>query len=1206
LDHIVHRGNPAAAKENTPVHLKSLEIQGFKSFPEKTTLVFNDTITAIVGPNGSGKSNISDALRWVMGEQSNKALRGTKMEDVIFGGSVGRAPSGFAQVTMVLGNEQGELPVDSPEVAVTRRVYRSGESEFYINRRSVRLRDIHELFMDTGLGRDGYSIIGQGRIDEILSARSTDRREVFEEAAGISRFRSRKQEAERKLEGAAANLLRVNDKLAELELQIGPLKEQAEVAKRYLVIRDELRGIESALWLEELRKAAELSKKHRENALIAQQQSERARAEQRELYARTEELEGMYRALESKGEELRDELSSLELAAASLMNEAEAAQNAVRSNEENISRITAELRSREERGTKIREQLEEKRTRIDSIDEELGALRLRVTELRDRIRENSDLEAGAAAELTRLLEEMLALRGEKANLSARYEALSEQESRAEERRTALEQEIGMLEHKYEAALSEEEEARSELEKARSASEYRANVARGCALKRSSREEEYNNSLKLAAREKEKLTAIESRWNILSEMERDYDGYNRAVKRIMQEKQRGSLRNIHGPVSHLLSAEDRYVVAIETALGISAQSIVVSSEADAKAAIMLLKRADAGRATFLPLSSVRGSTLKESGLPNESGFVGLAASLISYDPKYEQVFASLLGRTAVTGDLDAAINIGRKYGHRFKIVTLDGQIISSGGAMTGGSVSRSTGILSRAAELARLNLEKQESQKQLEALEKKAARAYSDFQKARAEHESALAEQRELEDKVLLLSGLFNQKSSEKRSVLEALERARSDMDGEAAQRRARAEERDALEEKIRSVSARLEKLEADRAEAAEGSQDLRLSGEELRRELERIDAASVALAAEKNAEQSLTAEFSRMAGEISDYRAGCMARIREIESDTARLLDVSNRKKEEAAAVAVRIEELKRKLAETAGLRADIDEQKQAVKAGIQDKNTEIIALEREAARLESRCAETELAEKQLVDKLWDTYGLTRETAAGAAAPIDSQTKARQRAAELRKEMASLGTVNLGAIDEFERVSSRWEYLTGQRDDALKSKKELEGIIRSMTGEMKELFTARFAEINEKFQETFSEIFGGGTAGICLEDDENVLECGIEIKIQPPGKKVRSISLLSGGEKAFAAIALYFAIMKIRPAPFCVLDEIETALDEVNVVRFAKYLKHISKTTQVVAITHRRPTMELAGILYGVTMYSKGISKVLTLALDQVERELLA
>ena len=1188
------------------MHLKSLEIHGFKSFPEKTILSFNDDITAIVGPNGSGKSNISDALRWVMGEQSNKALRGSKMEDVIFSGSSGRSPSGFAQVTLLLENGDGDLPMDSPEVAITRRIYRSGESEYYINRRSVRLKDINELFMDTGLGRDGYSVIGQGRIDEILSAKSTERREVFEEAAGISRFRSRKEDAEKKLEGAAANLLRINDKIAELELQLSPLREQAEVAKRFLTLRDELKGLESALWLEELKRVAAVAQKHRENSRVALEQSEGAKKAQQELYARTEELEGNSRELESLAEELRTEISHFELMIVSLENEAETAAASIRVNEENLARIREEMLQREEHGRTLQEQLLSKKLRISQIDKELESLNDRTVQFRRQAQENTDLAEGAAGLLAQRLEHRLELRNEQAALNAQIDAIHEQDKLSSSRSALLENELISAQAKCEAADKEEAATRSELDKARVNATYRGNIVQGCAKKFESRTGEQMQAAKLASQEKDALTAMNSRWNILSDMEKEYEGYSRAVKKIMQEKDRGSLRNIHGPVSHLMHIEDPYVTAIETALAGSLQNIVVSREEDAKAAIAMLQRTDSGRATFLPLSSIRSSLLNEPNILKENGFVGLASGLISFDSAYEGIFGSLLGRTVVTEDLDAAIAIGRKYGHRFKIVTLDGQLISAGGAMTGGSLARSAGILSRSAELARLTLERQESVNKLEKLEQKAREAETAAAAAKIEFESALKLQRVEEDKVLTLTGQLGQKTAEKNALVEARARLRRDIESESGARIQREAAIQTLAAKLQAASGEILKLEALLAETEEGTQQLKTVAQELRKELEAIDSSTAALTAQKSAELTLVAEYSLMAGEIGTFRSERLSAMGQFESDSQKLLLIADSKRAQAQAASSQLEQKRLELDELAVQRSAADEERQELKKGIQDKNAEIVTLEREVARLENRCAESDLEEKQLIDKLWDAYGLTRETAAQAAAPIASAGKARQRVSELRKEITSLGTPNLGAVEEYERVSGRWEYLSGQRDDAQSAKRELENIIRSLTGEMRVLFIERFAQINDKFQETFAEIFEGGTAGVYLEDTDSVLDCGIEIRIQPPGKKVRSISLLSGGEKAFAAIALYFAIIKIRPTPFCVLDEIETALDEVNAARFATYLKRISQKTQIVVVTHRRPTMELAGILYGVTMHAKGISKVLTLALDEAEEELFA
>ena len=1001
------------------MYLKALEIQGFKSFADKTRLTFEKNITAIVGPNGSGKSNISDAVMWVMGEQRTKSLRGSKMEDVIFGGTATRSPLGFAQVSLILDNSARIFDIDSSEVTLTRRYYRSGESEYFINRESVRLKDINNLLMDTGLGRDGYSIIGQGRIAEIVSNKSTDRREVFEEAAGISRYRYRKEEAERKLDKTEENLLRINDKIDELEMQVGPLREQSRVAKRYLALRDELKILEVSAWMETLDRLHAQADAVNQEYAQAKANLERAKGELESLYASSGSITERMHRKDVEIEQARERLSAAEAKAS----ECESAAAVLRANAESsrrsMERMQSDIAEQESRAAEIRARMDE------------GARRI-------------------------------------AEIKARLETLYAENTK------------------------------------------NGNVLDGCRMKIKSREDALAAVSDKATKLAVDARSMDSRINMLTEMEKDFDGFSRAVKTVMRESARGSIRGVHGPVANLVKADDECALAIETALGAAAQNIVIDTQNDGRSAIEMLKRMDAGRATFLPIDTIRGSVMTDAPV-RDPGFVGVAFDLVKFDESYRQIFANLLGRTVVAETLADAVRISKANGNRLRIVTLDGQLINAGGSMTGGSSAKGSGILSRANEL--------------ETLKKKRVK---------------LAE-------------------SEKSCAAE-LERAKTNLASVRYQYDMALEEQSSLRSDISSLEAE------NRATAA--------SGEQLRLLLDGIS------------------------GDSETRKNAVSAAERQIESFNARIAE----KEAERGTFAAEIKSIKDEISRIGLSKLELEGKRTKAEKDAQQRNAEINELERLTARIEQKKLASDMEEKQIMDKLWDNYELGHTAANAIRQPVQNIQKANRAIAELRKEISSLGTPNIGAIDEYERVNSRYEFLAGQRDDVEKAKTELVDIIGDITAEMKAVFVERFNEIDESFRQTFLELFGGGKAALVLEDEKDVLNCGIDIKVQPPGKAVSTISLLSGGEMAFVAIALYFAILKVRPTPFCVMDEIEAALDEANVERFAAYMRRMSDRTQFLVITHRRGTMEEADMLYGVTMQEKGVSAVIELDLENAQK----
>ncbi len=1001
------------------MYLKALEIQGFKSFADKTRLTFEKDITAIVGPNGSGKSNISDAILWVMGEQRSKALRGTKMEDVIFGGTEKRGALGYAQVTLIIDNSAHIFDFDSSEIMLSRRYYRSGESEYYINKEAVRLKDINSLLMDTGLGRDGYSIIGQGRIAEIVSTKSTDRREVFEEAAGISRFRYRKEEAERKLEKTEDNLLRVNDKIEELEIQVEPLRKQSEIAKRYLRLRDELRVQEISAWM------ATLDKIHDNSAAVnaefeqVKAELEKAKYELSALYASSDSISERMRDKDVESEQARERLSAVEAQASDC--------------EAKIAVIEANIKSSIESMERMLADLKEQESRTGEISARIGDGRARIGELEEHLKE-----------------------------------LVEKESE------------------------------------------NANVLTGCRMKLQSRENALGEISDRLTKLQIDARSMDGRINMLSEMEKDFEGFSKAVKTVMREKSRGNLRGIHAPVANLIRADDECALAIETALGAAAQNIVVDSQRDGSAAIELLKRQDGGRATFLPIDTIRGSVMTNAP-ERDPGFVGVAYDLVKFDEKYDRIIANLLGRTVTAEALPDAVRMSRNSGNSLRIVTLDGQLINAGGSMTGGSSARGTGVLSRANELEKLRKQREKLRESEKEYSVRAEKAKSDLAAVKYQLDMALEDQTAIKTRI---------------SSLQAESRA--------------------TENSVSQLQALLDSLTGD-SEARRSAVDAH------RRRIEDFKA-------QKAEKEAVLAEINAKSAGIRDEIAKISAGKLELESRRTR-----NDKE-------------------------------------TQQRNADIVELERRSGRIEQKKLASEMEEKQLLDKLWDNYELSHSDAEALRQPVENLSKLNKSIAEKRREISSLGNPNLGSIEEFERVNTRYEFLTGQRDDVEKAKKELLGIISDITDEMTALFRGRFKEIDSAFRQTFLELFGGGKAALVLEDENDVLNCGIEIKVQPPGKALSTLSLLSGGEMAFVAIALYFAILKVRPTPFCVMDEIEAALDEANVGRYASYMRRMSDKTQFLVITHRRGTMEEADMLYGVTMQEKGVSSVIALDLESAQK----
>lgn len=1184
--------------------LKSLILQGFKSFPDRTEIKFLGGMTAIVGPNGSGKSNISDAIRWVLGEQSSRSLRGAKMEDVIFGGTAKRGPVGFAEVSLILDNSAGIFRSPFAEIMVTRRYYRSGESEYSLGKKHCRLRDIRELFMDTGLGLDGYSSIGQGRIDEILSLRSEDRRGVFEEAAGITKFRARKEEAERRLAATEDNLTRIRDLYDELGRQLEPLEKQAEKTEKFLVLRDELRVLEVSLWLEQLERLKGEAEKRSRDAEVCRRQLENAKSEQERRYQQAEQLTADLHGIDRETEALRMSLREAESREAGQASRIAVLRANLENCRANLERVHRENEERAKQAEKLTEQFSAQQTRIAELEQSSTEARERLAAQEGRLAQHREAESAAAAALERAEQ-------------ARAAAQNEQHTLALERTAAQTGLVGMdgQQDNLHRALENAGDRLKAVQEEQSALESRVSAGQTALRQAQTKAGEADAALRQAKAEADALgtalrqaesalTDARNRAAMLRDMQRDYDGFARSVRSVMQQAGRGRLSGVHGPVSALLSTENRFVTAIDTALGASASSIVVGSAEDGRACIEYLRRTDGGRATFLPLDTIRPASLRESGLDRERGCCGTADTLVQFDETYGAVVRSLLARTVVCENMDAALALARSRGHRFRIVTLDGQIIQPGGAMTGGSASRGTGALARAGRLraaeeqaerceaARKTAEQRfrAAEKQLHACET-ACETQNAALRRQAEAQAALAAAC-TQHRALLGSAQARQEElmQQQRSMEAEKQRSAEVLASfDAREEQAGTQLRDA-ETRVQTCRDALARL---RTEAAE--REAQLAGQ--RTALTRTEAE---LSGEKRAlEQMRTLRCETDAG-----LSGAADSIKRYECECERIQDELAEEKAAHERSETLTRTLREQLEQTGKRREQVEERRTAVRRDAQDAGEQILGMEREASRLENRAGQLKAEEAQLLGRMWESYELTPTPAAALAQPLDDPAAARERAHELRGKIRELGSVNPDAVEEYRRVRERYAFMGEQKDDLERAQRELYRVIDRLTVNMKEIFASEFARLNVLFGQTFREIFGGGHAELALADTSDILSCGIDIRVSPPGKAVKTITLLSGGEKAFVAITLYFAILKLRPAPFCVLDEIEAALDDVNVQRYAKYIRKLTDFTQFIVITHRRGTMEEADMLYGVTMQEQGVSKLLMLNLAEAEKRL--
>ena len=1189
--------------------LKALELQGFKSFPDKTVLTFVGGMTSVVGPNGSGKSNISDAIRWVLGEQSTKSLRGAKMEDVIFSGTEQRRGVGFAEVSLVVDNTADSegvrrLAFEHDEVKVTRRYYRSGDSEYLLNGATVRLRDVQMLFMDTGLGRDGYSIIGQGRIGDIVASKSQERREIFEEAAGISKYRYRKNEAERRLKSAEDNLLRLRDIVTELEERVGPLAAQAEKAKKFLEYASEKKELEISLWLNTLDGARETTRDLNSKLELARTQYDAAADSIDGFEAEIEGVSLAAQQLIAEMDEVRRGVQALEEDATRHDGDIAVMENDIFHNSENIERIRGEIAQFSDGGQVFEDEIAECMRDVEQKRSAIAAAERRQIEIGDEISglsKNSDEVSGKMEELSRtaaaLAVQFADIRVSAVTGRSSLEEISirvSQLTAAQQLRTGqnenLQDEIVGVQEGFDDCNKRVEELQNAVKGYEMRWQSRA--------KRLEEAKEKADQLGLDAEEKRR------RVKLLEDLERNMEGFAGSVKSVMKQSERGMLRGIHGPVTHLIQTKGETALAIETALGAATQNMVCDTEDDAKKAIAFLKESRSGRGTFLPLTSAKGSVLSERGLADENGFVGLAAELVTYDPKYEGVVRSLLGRIAVAEDLDYAVSIARRYGYKFRVVTLDGQVVNAGGSLTGGSSIRSAGLLSRRGEIERI-------QSQANELAAKAAEARELWKAAQQEAgaaEAALSGTRgELataqEDNIRFEGELrrLREQIENGVQVVDEICGELKNLEIRAEQSRAQAEQAEA---EAVSVEQRKAEVERELEGLSGGRQELTGQREVLAETLAEIKLAIVTYNKEIEAKLSI-------ADSVKARHTEAAGRVESLEEQAVKLEKLNEDIHERIAQTAKTAAELRdRAAAELGGIsllnerRAEGEQLQTSLRKQSREKSDEREKIGREVVRLEEKAAAVERETDDLITRLYEEYEMTRMEAEAFAKPIEDKTAANRRLGELKNRIRSLGSVNVDAIEEYKEVSERYEFLSTQVRDVEISRDQLLRLIDELTVQMKEMFIERFRQINYHYGIVFTELFGGGKGELKLSDPEDILNSGIEFNIQPPGKVILNIDSLSGGEKALVAIALLFSILKVSPSPFCVLDEIEAALDDVNVDRYASYLRRMCDGIQFITITHRRGTMEEADVLYGVTMQEKGVSKLLSLRASEVEEKL--
>ena len=1181
------------------MYLKRLELQGFKSFADKTVLEFKPGITSVIGPNGSGKSNISDSIRWVLGEQSMKSLRGSKSEDIIFNGTQNRKSLGFAEASIVIDNSDGALPIEFEEVTVTRKIYRSGESGYFINRVPCRLKDVLELFMDTGIGKDGYSIIGQGKIDEILSNKSEDRRHIFEEAAGIVKYRVRKGESEKKLEQTKLNLLRINDILAEIETNLDPLRIQAEKARQFLDLREELKNIEVGLFLYNIQNYKEkLEQVISDEEILASQRDDET--------AKLEEKQKIKESLKAEIDSITAEIESVQNLSFESTNKIEKLNTEIgianerisnnKANDERLKKEIEEVKARikeleEEKQQKIdkknnifsnkekfENELKEKEAELAKLTEKLSSKELEIEEQKQKVEKNTDNKYEIGNEIS--------------TLEANFE-------NHEKREKTLKTEITEAVLELDVAKA----SKQEIAKGYNEIEAKKNKALAEIEKFSKEKEEANNKIKAFDDEINRITydirMKDSRCKFLIETEKEKEGYTKSVKSLLLDCDKNpSLKSgVHGVLANLISVEGKYQTAIEMALGGALQNIVTDNEQNAKKLVEHLRANNLGRASFLPISSVRGNKLEKIKC-NFHGYIGVAANLVKCDKKYENIVSNLLGRTVVVDDMEAGIEVAKANNYSFRIVTLKGDIISNSGAITGGSVATKTvNILGRSNEIEKL-------QREIKDLNSKLEEVNRDKEKYEKSISDVITKSEELENSLNEINIVF---ATENQKMV-------------------------SIEENISRVSARLEKLKQEQENIKNQKEEILKTKEEKFAEIEKIDKENselnsvieqFALLNKDNQKyiDDLNFDITNLRISVSSFDESGTS----IDEMVERIdLDITNNntsienKEKQITEIATENEELTKsienfnneintiksdvenssgKVEELKAKRVENNNKLEKTEKEITDEFSVIEGLKEQLVKIDVKKTKLEQDTKEIIDSLWNEYELTPNNAGEYKKP-DNVQNTQKEVNKLRNKIRDLGSINVDSIEEYKKNKERYDFMCEQRLDLENTQNKLRNVISEMTKTMKTQFAEKFALINKNFNEVFQELFGGGKAELVLEDEENILECGIDIRVQPTGKKLQNMMLLSGGEKAFTAIALLFAILKINPAPFCILDEIEAALDDVNVYRYADYLKKFSNDTQFLVITHRKGTMEAADTVYGITMEENGISKLLSMKMS--------
>lgn len=1184
--------------------LKRLELQGFKSFADKTVLSFVDGATAVVGPNGSGKSNISDAIRWVIGEMSAKSLRGSNMQDVIFAGTATRKPVNFAEVSLVLDNSSHIFDIEFEEVIVTRRLFRSGESVYQINHANCRLKDIHELFMDTGLGRDGYSIIGQGNVAQILSTKAEDRRSLFEEAAGVSKYKYRKDEATRKLSSVEENLVRINDIASELESQLTPLKNQSEKARKYLDLYGEFKTLDVNLSLVTLEKnAADTAEAEKLYKSVEDELSE-LRTQESETERKISSLYDENKAKDTEKTEQNERLIENESKAMSAKNDVRVSENNIKNNHANIRRIEDEIsaitQKNEERAARIVSLKNEVSEKEKLASEILGSFDAMQSEHDEIAKEQETIHSAIEEKRDEAIKRLNDISAKKAKITG-IETLR---SSFLERRSTVEDELRSFNIDMENAKREIEETKKSIAEKREKAEKLSASVDNCRAK----EESLRNELTRIT-EKENAMKVEynsktSKRRILEGMENDYAGYAKSVKAVLKADELKRL-SIYGTISGLIDVKREYVTAIETALGGAMQNIIVESEEDAKQAIGFLRRTKGGRATFLPISSVKGRLLDNiNQISKSAGYIGIASELVSYDKKYDGILKSLLGRVIVVDNIDNAIAMSRSFGYKFRVVTLEGDVLNAGGSMSGGSVNKQSGFLSRATEIKELAKEISALSNDMREAAAKREELNKDMSAAESRLNAYIPMLREYEDEILrldntlkhLLQNAEMSGSTEEsyKAELQQIEERLSETSEEIA---VHLSEVRTLESEAERLQSEIEELDKKHTDISQQKEDKSKS----------IMDETVRLANLQKETELIRTSIKTLETEITEAKETAEAKRGDIEglnSENDRLYSSIREKEELISSMEELSAEIKRKIEAIDEQKTRIVDTLKSIQSSNKDLTDKLLNLQQELSRVETRRVKLNMEKENTINRLWDEYELSVSAAEEIRTEVEDTKEAFKRLAELKSKIKALGSVNVDAIEEYRSVKERYEFMTTQKNDLEKSKTDLLEIIDSMEELMEEHFGTQLESINKSFSEVFTELFGGGSGRLYLSDPENILESGIEIEVQLPGKGLQNINLYSGGEKSFIAIALLFAILKVKPTPFCILDEIDAALDDVNVSRFATYLKNYTDQTQFIVITHRRGTMEAANILYGVTMQEKGVSKLLSLQIDDVEPEM--